>query len=152
MKAQASMEFITTYAWAISVVLVMVGAVIYFGVFNEETFLKPYCSITTELVCEDNSMHENGVRLKLRNNFEKDITISQIALSTDSGTTTSCNIADVNISIGRTENFECRFASNVLPKGSKQKVYSTIVFSRKGGTNTYNASGSMLAQVLEPLP
>ncbi len=152
MKAQASMEFITTYAWAISVVLVMVGAVIYFGVFDSSTFLKPYCSITKEMVCDDYSVHENGIRLKLRNNYEKDITIYEIDISSDYGSTASCDQGQKNISIGKTDNFECRFSGNILQKGEKEKIYATVIFSRKDGVNQYNASGSLLGAAQTAMP
>ena len=33
-KAQAALEFLTTYGWAFIVILIMIGALAYFGVLN----------------------------------------------------------------------------------------------------------------------
>jgi hypothetical protein len=39
-KSQAAMEFLMTYGWAILVVLVAIGVLAYFGVFNAHTNLE----------------------------------------------------------------------------------------------------------------
>jgi hypothetical protein len=39
-KSQAAMEFLMTYGWAILVVLVAIGVLAYFGVFNLHTNLE----------------------------------------------------------------------------------------------------------------
>lgn len=41
-KSQAAMEFLMTYGWAILVVLVFLGALTYFGVFNPDNFDNNY--------------------------------------------------------------------------------------------------------------
>ena len=48
-KAQAAMEFLMTYGWAILVVLIVIGALAYFGVLNPQNLLPEKC--TLQLVC-----------------------------------------------------------------------------------------------------
>ena len=42
-KAQAAMEFLMTYGWAILVVLVVIGALAYFGVLSPKKLLPDKC-------------------------------------------------------------------------------------------------------------
>ena len=45
-KAQAAMEFLMTYGWAILVVLVVIGALAYFGVLNPRNLVPNSCKMT----------------------------------------------------------------------------------------------------------
>lgn len=38
-KAQSALEFLTTYGWAFLVILIMIGALAYFGVLDPNRFL-----------------------------------------------------------------------------------------------------------------
>ena len=51
-KGQAALEFLTTYGWAFLVVLVMVGALAYFGVLSPSNFVSDKCLGTTMLQCD----------------------------------------------------------------------------------------------------
>lgn len=50
-KGQAAMEFIMTYGWAVLVVLVVIGALVYFGVLSPERLLPERCTFPAELGC-----------------------------------------------------------------------------------------------------
>jgi hypothetical protein len=54
-KAQAAMEFLMTYGWAILVVLAAIGALVYFGVLSPDKFLPEKCSFPSSsgLGCVD---------------------------------------------------------------------------------------------------
>jgi hypothetical protein len=68
-KAQAAMEFLMTYGWAILVVLVALGFLSYYGVTGKGYFLPERCVIATGsgLFCEDFSASEGQIILKVRN-------------------------------------------------------------------------------------
>lgn len=68
-KAQAAMEFLMTYGWAILVVLVAIGALAYFGVLSPEKFLPKSCTIEPGLSCEDFKADDSAdtIQLILRN-------------------------------------------------------------------------------------
>ncbi|MFH1174242.1 MAG: hypothetical protein V1725_03860 [archaeon] len=53
MRGQAALEFLTTYGWAIMVVLVAVAALAYFGVFNPSGLLPNKCIFDTGVSCID---------------------------------------------------------------------------------------------------
>ncbi len=52
-KAQAALEFITTYGWAILVVLLMAGTFAYFGILNPNKLSPERCTTTPEFFCGD---------------------------------------------------------------------------------------------------
>lgn len=50
-KAQAAMEFLMTYGWALLVVLVAIGALAFFGVLNPGQFLPDQCTMFSGISC-----------------------------------------------------------------------------------------------------
>jgi len=50
-KAQAAMEFLMTYGWALLVVLVAIGALAFFGVLNPGQFLPDQCTLFSGVSC-----------------------------------------------------------------------------------------------------
>jgi hypothetical protein len=52
-KGQAALEFLTTYGWAFLVILVMIGALGYFGVLSPGNFLPQRCNVGPEFSCDD---------------------------------------------------------------------------------------------------
>ncbi|MBI4150302.1 hypothetical protein HY488_02765 [Candidatus Woesearchaeota archaeon] len=55
-KAQAAMEFLMTYGWAILVVLVVIGALAYFGVLSPGRLLPDRCQLPPGISCDDYSV------------------------------------------------------------------------------------------------
>ena len=72
-KAQAAMEFLMTYGWAILVVLVAIGALAYFGILNPQRFLPNSCTIAPGLSCDGFRVTTTNVELKVRNGMGKDL-------------------------------------------------------------------------------
>ena len=58
-RGQAALEFLMTYGWAILVVLVVIGALAYFGVLNPSILLPEKCTLTTGLACKDHQIDSN---------------------------------------------------------------------------------------------
>jgi hypothetical protein len=52
-KAQAAMEFLMTYGWAILVVLAAIGALAYFGVLSPGNLLPQKCEFSAGLDCTE---------------------------------------------------------------------------------------------------
>ncbi len=66
-RAQAALEFLMTYGWAILVVLVAIGALAFFGVLNPGKFLPSTCVIFPGIACEDFRVNTTSILLVLRN-------------------------------------------------------------------------------------
>ncbi len=52
-KAQAAMEFLVTYGWAILIVLAAIGALAYFGVLKPGKYLPDSCQFQAGISCVD---------------------------------------------------------------------------------------------------
>ena len=66
-KGQAALEFLTTYGWALLIIVVMVGALVSFGVFSP-TSKGNSCISSTGLVCIDSQISATtGVKFALTN-------------------------------------------------------------------------------------
>jgi len=81
-KAQAAMEFLMTYGWAILVVLVAIGALAYFGVLSPDKFLPEKCIISagSGLFCDkfsiDNTALAEQIQLKISNSLAEDVSVA----------------------------------------------------------------------------
>ncbi len=81
-RGQAAMEFLMTYGWAILVVLVVIGALAYFGVLSPDTLLPEKCTLPVMLNCKD---------------WRVDQTTSTIALTIQNGAGRDLNVYGVNV-------------------------------------------------------
>ncbi|MBU0667339.1 MAG: hypothetical protein KKC26_08305 [Nanoarchaeota archaeon] len=90
-KAQAAMEFLMTYGWAILIVMIAIVALAYFGVLDSADFLPERCLFPAGMDCvgyaSADAMTET-VKFVLQNNQGSDITIDSIVddISDDCGT------------------------------------------------------------------
>ena len=80
-KGQAAMEFLMTYGWAILVVLVVIGALSYFGVLSPSTLLPEKCTFPVSLSCLDFSIGNSQINLILQNGAGRDMVVTAINAS-----------------------------------------------------------------------
>ena len=74
-KAQAAMEFLMTYGWAILVVLVAIAALAYFGVLTPTKFLPERCTMPSGIACLDHkaSASTGQIQMIFQNGMGVDI-------------------------------------------------------------------------------
>ena len=80
-KADAALEFLMTYGWAILAVLLAVGALAYFGVLNPDRFFPNKCALPQGITCLDYNVETYRVILVLQNNLGETITIEKVNVS-----------------------------------------------------------------------
>jgi hypothetical protein len=83
-RAQAAMEFLMTYGWAILVVLVAIGALAYFGVLSPARFLPESCTMAPGIGCDDFKITwadgASTIQLLLRNGMGETVTGVSVAI------------------------------------------------------------------------
>ena len=52
-KAQAALEYLVTYGWGFLVILVVVGALAYFGLLSPSRYVPTKCEFGAQLECVD---------------------------------------------------------------------------------------------------
>jgi hypothetical protein len=91
-RGQAALEFLMTYGWAILVVLIVIGALAYFGVLNPTIMLPEKCILQMGLYCKnhiiqtpptDGNGRNDSVFLELENGMGKGIIIREINITGD---------------------------------------------------------------------
>src|SRR3989344_8228331 len=109
-KAQAAMEFLMTYGWAILVVLVVIGALAYFGVLSPTKLLPDKCLFGPGIgTCSDFSAVAGlagsaQVTVKLTNGLGETIsTTSSVGSGPNCGAATAAAVIDW--APGETETF-----------------------------------------------
>ena len=94
-KAQSALEFLTTYGWAFLVILIMIGALSYFGVLDPSRFLPDKCLFGAGLgACQEFTVLGNGnVVFKLVNNLGAPVSINSAGTSVQvTGLSTACTL------------------------------------------------------------
>ena len=93
-KSQAALEFLTTYAWAILIIVIMMGSLAYFGVLSPSKLLPDRCNFGSEVSCDKNRMKvdksDTGPKMALTNNFGTAVTIKTIRVI-NSNTGSECD-------------------------------------------------------------
>ena len=146
-KAQAAMEFLMTYGWAILVVLVAIGALAYFGVLNPSRFLPSSCTIIPGIGCDDFVVTATDVQLILRNGMGNDF--SAVTVST-AGCTNSAEAdgddawVDGQI-LGGADGITLTVCTNGVV-GSRFKQDVTLSYTTSSGL-AHTATGSITTRV-----
>ncbi|MBN2566638.1 hypothetical protein JXB02_00960 [Candidatus Woesearchaeota archaeon] len=108
-KAQAAMEFLMTYGWAILVVLAAIGALAYFGVLSPDRFMPTKCTASGGFSCIDHKVTATNVQLYMQQNLGFDATDVVIELRSVDGTLCGTNTTNASYTNGQqfTATFTC---------------------------------------------
>ena len=98
-KGQAAIEFLITYGWAITAAMVVIGALVYFGITNPATSLPDKCVFSNGFDCKDFQITASTLKVKVVNIagqtiFGSGATTNITAMLSDTGA--SCNITGGN--------------------------------------------------------
>lgn len=137
-KAQAAMEFLMTYGWAILVVLVAIGALAYFGVLNPGRFLPESCTLFPGMACTNFKVTDDAaphVTLIVQNGMGTDLTNVTFTIVGDATTGSCNNTAQTGAPLasfgdGAIETLE--FTCSPAPIGTRMKSDVTIAYVSGG--------------------
>jgi hypothetical protein len=160
-RGQAALEFLTTYGWALLIILVMLGAIAYFGILNPSRFLPERCSTSPELSCVDYKIDSTGkVSLQLKQGLGKTIYIHGVSCQYEGTypTTTTLNMSGAIIAAGPSTAWSprntliaiCDFTPSsrlVLLKKQKAKVFFNITYALSPTGLTHPSAGELYAEV-----
>ncbi len=150
-KSQAALEFLTTYGWAILVILIAMGALSYLGVFDISKLMPDRCTFGSMLHCESYQLVENGVKLRLQNNLGKPIVIEGVSAEIGNSQV-DCNSAAIGEIWSSSDKvklieFYCDFDSYAFIKGEKKKIGLTINYTNIKSNFNKVISGQLLSKV-----
>ena len=132
-RAQAALEFLTTYGWAILVVTIMIGALAYYGVINPKNLIKERCISTPDFQCVDHVLYTNGtLNLLLRVSIPEGVKdIAVYCKDQDGYTATASSTGDFNsddkIMVS------CSLNGASYKEGDIEKVNIALNYTKIGG-------------------
>jgi len=152
-KAQAAMEFLMTYGWAILVVLAAIGALAYFGVLNQAKFLPSKCSISDGFTCAEYKLDSGEVsgtkqvKIYLQNNMGVDADVVLVELVDDAETpcTSSDNSNDLTSGglVNGQKSAAIVFDGGCIPTGSSFKGNIIVTYEKVEGDEFHTATGTI---------
>ena len=157
-KSQAALEFLTTYGWAFLVILIMIGALAYFGILNPSRLLPDRCSFGSEFECLDFQISDtdSSIRVRLKNNVGDAITIQTMTVTTEAVTSLSCTGAPTITGVwgvGEIRDFaftSCDVAAVGFVAGEKGKVSIAVNYYavRSGASYAHVVNGEIFSTLV----
>jgi len=141
-KAQAAMEFLMTYGWAILVVLIAIGALWYF-VGNPADIVGDNCRLATPFSCEDYKANDaTSITLQIRNGLNDDVTLTSVELVDEGCTDATPTPAAVGAGSTAAVVIDgCTFT------GTKVKSSIKITYDVSGGLTGKIVTGSLVLTI-----
>ena len=124
-KSQAAIEFLATYGWAFLIILIVIGALSYFGILSPSKLLPDRCNFGSEFGCVDYSIGSAGFLVKLRNSLGTSIYVDSLSVSTEkSQLSCSSSIVGILWEKGKVKTIPiaCNFANSDIVQGDKGKL------------------------------
>ncbi len=151
-KAQAAMEFLMTYGWAILVVLVVIGALAYFGILSPTALLPEKCFLPIGLDCEQHKVTETTADFQIRNGLGDSITVTHFWLEDNDGALacgddTGAAFVDLTMANGQNKAISLAGCSNGVA-GEKTKFSINMVYYKGTATTfTHSLEGELLTNI-----
>ena len=144
-KAQAAMEFLTTYGWAILILLIVIVALASLGIFKGPG-IPNYCTSSPPIGCADSKVTTKGtISLTLSAVFTTSATITSFNL--DSPIVANCTpILNTIPKIGFAER-SCTLNNVVLNKNQKYNGDAFIEYILEGSGSKHSTSINFFGEV-----
>ena len=142
-KAQAAMEFLMTYGWAVLIVLAAIAALAYMGVLNPDRYLPDRCTMPAGIACLDYTITGNTVKLTMQNAAGIDMTNPTINLTTDT-TNPECTTDNTTTHLANSQkatfNIQC---TNLPLPGQKFKAKIIIIYTNTATNIPHEQNGEL---------
>src|SRR3989338_7151739 len=135
-RAQAAMEFLMTYGWAILVVLVAIGALAYFGVLDPGKFLPQRCVLPSGLHCEDFVIVSGGAAVRIKNVLGYTITLDKVSLE-------SCGVYQSPLTLINGESTAVNVPCSPALTGTKYSGQLNVTYTNTETNLQHKAQGSL---------
>lgn len=149
-RAQASIEFLSTYAWALLGLIIAIAALSLLGVFDVDSYKTDSCQSGSQIVCQDYylGLDEDDdalLLLKFKNAYEKEIVIEQVNVDGFS----QVSQEEVRILPGSTITVSLYSSEPIFETANKESLPFTLTFHRYESENSYSVDGSLTVTTSE---
>ena len=152
-SGQISVEFLTTYGWIFIIILLTIGILLNYGFLNPSRYLPERVDFGEQLRCEEffldsDALGENLISLNLRNNFAREINITNMYVQTNNQDYVDCKINESTLTIGNSNIIAC--TGFELNGNTKNSLNIIVTFKRNvAGAIPHNITGIVFAEAVE---
>lgn len=151
-RGQVALEFITTYGWALLMMLAMIGAISYFGVLRPDSVLPSRCTTGSEFSCSDFQIdgESDTLNLVLQQGIGKTIFPQAFSCNFNGVESTSGTWSEgATWSPKATNMFSCEFPGNTLSalRGEKIKIDFEVTYKRSPSGFDHLVEGELFTEV-----
>ena len=152
MKAQAAMEYLMTYGWAILIVIIVAAALYALGVFNPATWTGTRSTGFANIgQPTDWMMNSSGIfNITLKNSLGQSITINQVTADCGSGSSDvylSTNAGSPTIGSGSSIEYYNDTCAT-MTQGSSFSFTISVTYTKGGGVYSQTDSGTVTGQAV----
>lgn len=152
-RGQAAMEYLMTYGWALLVIVLVLGALIYLGVLNPGARVQDNCNLPIGFKCEVASLRGDGT-LSLKITNQQAITLYNVQVGCITGTgieTKAVTGTKADLAPGSSANLNCKlegFTGKQIGEIANGEVM--LGYSEVPGEITKYVKGTYAAKVSVP--
>ncbi|MFH0870574.1 MAG: hypothetical protein V1866_05980 [archaeon] len=147
-KGQAALEFLTTYGWAMLVILVMIGALVYFGVLSPSKTLPPKCIVEIGFDCKEYQVTTTSFNISVINKKGEGLKDVNVVEAKSDAASSLTNCLPSGIQVGADEGFYISCTGDFsASQGDKVNIDFTLNYTMARGTYSQKFSGNIYAPV-----
>lgn len=148
-RAQAAMEFLMTYGWAIMIVIATVAAMSYFGLLSFDSFLPNTFTMGGGISGGQYKMSTTDLSLSIINNFGSTITVTGLTVTPSPDSAVACTVADVTSY--QFDNSQIHSYNGLCPSvytvGDRLKATVLVEYTKAQESVTHRAEGLIKTRV-----
>ena len=141
-KAQAAMEFLMTYGWAILVVLAAIAALAYFGVLSPDRFLPEKCTLPSGIACLDFRYSGSAIQMSIQNGQGFDMTNVSVSING-----TGCTGTDSTTAPTLTNGQKATYSVSCTPSSGKFKGTVTMAYVNQETGMSHSKVGEIIIKI-----
>jgi len=131
MKGQSSIEYLTTYGWAILALVIVLGVLVSTGIFSPSYLVSEECSFGNTLKCDVALFNQAGIttmRMRFFNGFPYKVRISDLHLQGNDGTQLTAFPSDIELESGEQYTFEADVLGPQIPAESLKRFTGNLTY------------------------
>lgn len=151
-RAQAAVEFLTTYSWALFILFGVVSAIYMLDLGDPDRYAEPECVLDNQITCLEaqflinNSGGDDVMRVNLQNNYPQAVNITELQVDLEGSTINSTDSANQVIQPGesaiiRHEINEDWSGQGYVSEAVATTLELTLLFEPTDSGNAYQKAG-----------
>jgi len=131
-KGQAAIEYVTTYGWAILILLIVIGILVGSGVLSPSYLVSEDCSFGNNLGCSFALYNTGGattLSLRIHNGFPYTVKIKEIRMQTQDGYQQFSSFGpEVDLASGDSAPFSATLSGDMVPESTTKRFTGNLTY------------------------